>query len=101
MANSAAPPAFSEEREKQIQLGTVMLTPRELAPRIGLAGAWAWQTVLEWARLGRLPAVRLNERQVMFHWPTVQAALAKGLPPAAPIRTPTSESQLNPGIPRE
>lgn len=60
-----------ESRESQIALGSVLITARELAPRIGLRGRWAFRTVLLRARAGRIPAYRPNKRTTLFHLPTV------------------------------
>lgn len=67
-----------DTRESQIAAGTVLITARELAPRIGLRGRWGWREVLLRAKAKRLPAYRPNSRTVLFHLPTVMEAIASG-----------------------
>lgn len=64
------------DRETQIALGSVLITAKELAPRIGLRGNWGFRTVLLRARAGRIPAYRPNKRTILFHLPTVMNHLA-------------------------
>lgn len=45
----------------------VLLTTEQLSIRIG----FSVRKVRQYARTGRLPAVRLNKRDIRFHWPTV------------------------------
>lgn len=44
-----------------------LITAEELAPRIGFSVRKVW----EYSRQGKLPTVRLNRRDIRFHWPTV------------------------------
>jgi excisionase family DNA binding protein len=48
-----------------------LLTIEELAERLQYSVKWIRQQV----RLGRIPAIRFNERAWRFHWPTVLQAL--------------------------
>lgn len=77
MSSSAEPyPAPVDAREAQIAAGSVLITAKELAPRIGLKGRWAFREVLLRARAGRIPAYRPNKRTILFHLPTVMAHVA-------------------------
>lgn len=67
---------LTPERESQIASGAVLITARELAPRIGLKGKSGWRTVIARAKAKRLPAYRPNKRTTLFHLPTVMAAIA-------------------------
>lgn len=46
---------------------TVLLTPEECAAWIGVTK----RTLLQMVRAGRVPVVRLNERVLRFHAPTI------------------------------
>lgn len=48
------------------------LTAVEIAPRLG----FSVRRVREYAAAGKIPAVRLNRRDLRFHWPTVVRRLA-------------------------
>ena len=74
----AYPLAIRDPREAQIAAGSVLITAKELAPRIGLHGKWAFREVLLRARAGRIPAYRPNKRTILFHLPTVMAHVASG-----------------------
>ena len=47
----------------------------ETAAQIGARLAVSARTVRRWAAAGRIPAVRLNRRDLRFHWPTVEQVL--------------------------
>lgn len=49
---------------------------RDVGRRLGVAP----ETVLEWARQGRVPCVRLTSKVVRFVWPDVLAALRTTAP---------------------
>lgn len=49
-------------------------TPEETADWLGLAE----RTLLANVRRKRIPCVRINNRVIRFHWPSVLAALQKG-----------------------
>lgn len=61
-------------REEQIAAGTVLLTPQELAPRLGFTGLTGWRRVVAKVKAGRIPSVLIGNRP-RFHWPTVVQAL--------------------------
>lgn len=64
--------------EEQIQRGTRLLSPIELAPRMGFAATKEGaRSVMKFVKAGKLPAFRPNARVVLFHWPTVVEAVAK------------------------
>jgi excisionase family DNA binding protein len=48
------------------------MTVAEIAPRLG----FGVRRVREYAAAGKIPAVRLNRRDLRFHWPTVIRTLA-------------------------
>ena len=48
-----------------------LLTPDQLARRLGVRP----RTIREWARKGRVPAMRLSRKVVRFDWETVLSAL--------------------------
>lgn len=50
-----------------------LLTARELAAELGVG----WETVLRWARAGRIPAVRLSARVVRFELAAVLEAVER------------------------
>lgn len=49
-----------------------LLDVRELAVRVG----FSVRKVRQYVRTGRIPVVRLNKRDMRFHWPTVVSRLA-------------------------
>jgi excisionase family DNA binding protein len=63
-----------------------LLTARELADRLGVSV----ETVLRWARRGKLPAVYLSSRAIRFReddvdtWLEERAAPRRGVRPATP-----------------
>ena len=61
--------------ESAVAAGTVMLTPAEIAPRIGLKGKKGVRVVLARAKAGLLPCYHPNQRTYLFHWPTVVSAV--------------------------
>lgn len=64
--------------ETAVASGTRLLTPLEIAPRLGLtASRRGAETVRSWARGGSLPCIRPNARTYLFHWPTVVAQAGK------------------------
>lgn len=65
---------MTSEREEQIAAGTVLITSRELAPRLGLGGKSGWRRVNARAKAGRLPVVMFGNKP-RFHWPTVVEVL--------------------------
>lgn len=63
--------------ETAVAAGTVLLTAREIAPRLGLSTSKRGvEIVRARARLGLLPAHRPNRRTYLFHWPTVVAHIS-------------------------
>lgn len=48
--------------------------PVETAEWLGIAE----RTLLANVRRGKIPVVRINDRVLRFHWPTVLASLQKG-----------------------
>lgn len=35
------------------------------------------RTLFNWRRAGKIPCVRLDGRRILFHWPSVEAALLR------------------------
>ena len=48
-----------------------LLTVRQIATRLGVAP----RTVQEWARCGRIPAMRISAKVIRFDWQAVVAAV--------------------------
>lgn len=62
--------------ESAVAAGTVLLTARELAPRIGLtASKRGAEMVRNRAKLKLLPCYMPNKRTFLFHWPSVVEAV--------------------------
>lgn len=62
--------------ETAVAAGTVLITAREMAPRLGLsASKRGVEIVRARARRGLIPCYRPNARTYRFHWPTVVAAV--------------------------
>lgn len=63
--------------ESAVAAGTVLLTAREVAPRLGLSpSARGIRTLIARVRRGLIPCHRPNRRTYLFHWPTVAAGVA-------------------------
>ena len=41
------------------------------------------RTLFNWRTTGKIPCVRLGGRRILFHWPSVEAALLRHQNPAA------------------
>jgi excisionase family DNA binding protein len=66
VASSASSPSVTVGEER-------LLTTGEVAGRL----QFSVRKVREYVRTGKLPAVRLNRRDMRFHWPTVVTRLVK------------------------
>jgi hypothetical protein len=56
-------------------LDSNLLTSRELAEKMGLSPVHGPRTIGKMVKAGRIPAIRLNSRDLRFHWPSVLAKL--------------------------
>jgi excisionase family DNA binding protein len=65
-----------------------LLTARELAERLGVST----ETVLRWARRGRLPAVYLSSRAIRFREADIDAWLEQRATPRRGVRPATPDA---------
>jgi predicted site-specific integrase-resolvase len=49
------------------------LDEKELLKRLPISR----RTLFSWRATGKIPYVRLGERRILFHWPSVEAALLR------------------------
>jgi predicted site-specific integrase-resolvase len=52
---------------------TAFIDEKELLNRIPVSR----RTLFSWRETGKIPCVRLGGRRVLFHWPSVEAALLR------------------------
>jgi excisionase family DNA binding protein len=60
-------PRCEHPRGKDMQDDGQLITTKQLAMRM----RFSVRKVREWASRGKIPAVRLNKRDLRFHWPSV------------------------------
>jgi excisionase family DNA binding protein len=61
-------------------MGAPLRNTRYIANRLGITE----QTVRDWARLGKLPCVRLSRRKLLFDEAAVDQAVQQAAAPATP-----------------
>jgi predicted DNA-binding transcriptional regulator AlpA len=69
---AAIPVEFQPRLESDRELKT-FLAEKELLKRLPISR----RTLFDWRTSGKIPCVRLGGRRILFHWPSVEAALLR------------------------
>jgi predicted DNA-binding transcriptional regulator AlpA len=69
----AAPPASLEAQENGVQGAPCFIDEKQLLARLPISR----RTLFNWRTTGKIPCVRLGGRRILFHWPSVEAALLR------------------------
>jgi len=59
--------------------GAGFINQKQLLARLPISR----RTLFNWRTTGKIPCVRLGGRRILFHWPSVEAALLRHQNPAA------------------
>jgi predicted DNA-binding transcriptional regulator AlpA len=77
--SSATPPATLDMRETCIRaepnptIEAGFIDEKQLLARLPISR----RTLFNWRMTGKIPCVRLGGRRILFHWPSVEAALLR------------------------
>ena len=73
-ANAGAPDTNIRAEQNQTPAGEAgFIDEKQLLARLPISR----RTLFNWRTTGKIPCVRLGGRRILFHWPSVEAALLR------------------------
>jgi len=72
-------PCMDRESDRAPSSAAGFLNQKQLLARLPISR----RTLFNWRMTGKIPCVRLDRRRLLFHWPSVEAALLRHQDPAA------------------
>jgi predicted DNA-binding transcriptional regulator AlpA len=73
LSASQIQPANSDVPEEGVPNKTCFIDEKQLLARLPISR----RTLFNWRTTGKIPCVRLGGRRILFHWPSVEAALLR------------------------
>ena len=70
---SRTPPDRLDVRENGVRCEPCFIDEKQLLARLPVSR----RTLFNWRTSGKIPCVRLGGRRILFHWPSVEAALLR------------------------
>ena len=66
-------PCMDRESDRAPSSAAGFLNQKQLLARLPISR----RTLFNWRMTGKIPCVRLDRRRLLFHWPSVEAALLR------------------------
>jgi hypothetical protein len=66
-------PGMDRESDRAPSSAAGFLNQKQLLARLPISR----RTLFNWRMTGKIPCVRLDRRRLLFHWPSVEAALLR------------------------
>jgi hypothetical protein len=66
-------PCMDRESDRAPSTAAGFLNQKQLLARLPISR----RTLFNWRMTGKIPCVRLDRRRLLFHWPSVEAALLR------------------------
>ena len=66
-------PCMDRESDRASSSAAGFLNQKQLLARLPISR----RTLFNWRMTGKIPCVRLDRRRLLFHWPSVEAALLR------------------------
>jgi len=76
---SVMQPASLDAKENGVCGEQIFIDEKQLLARLPISR----RTLFNWRTTGKIPCVRLGGRRILFHWPSVEAALLRHQHPPA------------------